>query len=147
MKFLTFILSLLMLSACAVLPASSDRDAQNPPGPVTQLPTFASTDDAGLSRVEVNFDAAQILSMESDPLQFTLNLKGNLPTPCHKLHVDVGEPDAQNQIHIDAYSLVDPALACAQVLQPFDVTVPIGSFPAGRYTLWLNGEMIGEIQA
>lgn len=135
MKFLTFILSLLMLSACGVLTTSSDRDTQNPPGPVVQLPDAVAIDDTDLIRVEVTFDTAQILSMESNPLQFTLNLKGNLPTPCHKLHVDVGEPDAQNQIHIDAYSLVDPALACAQVLQPFDVTVPIGSFPAGRYTL------------
>lgn len=146
-KYLILVLSIFMLSACAALPTSSDQVVQNTPVPITGLPPLLSTDDAYLSQGEVYIDSAQILSMESYPLQFNLNLVGNLPTPCHKLHVDVEQPDAQNQIRIQAYSVVDPAMVCAQVLQPFDVTVSLGSYPAGRYTLWLNGEKIGEIQA
>lgn len=146
MKYFIFAFTLFLLSACAALPASSDQIVQNTPVPVSDNSPILSTDDAGLAKGEVYFDQVQILSMESYPPQFNLNLTGNLPTPCHKLHVEVGNPDAQNQIRVDAYSVVDSDQVCAQVLQPFEVTVPLGSFPSGRYTLWLNNEMIGEIQ-
>ena len=82
--------------------------------------------------------------MESYPLQVALLIKGTLPTPCHRLRVEVSKPDIQNFIAVEAYSLVDPDQNCIQVLEPFDENIPLGSYPDGSYTVTLNGEEVGE---
>jgi len=82
--------------------------------------------------------------MESYPIQVMLEMKGDLPTPCHELRATVSKPDNQNRIMVELYSLVDPGLACIQVLDPFDVKVSLGSFTKGAYTVWVNGENVEE---
>ncbi len=47
-------------------------------------------------------------------MHYALNLKGNLPTPCHALRVKVNPPNARNQIMIEIYSLSDPNKICAE---------------------------------
>ncbi len=34
-----------------------------------------------------------------------------------------------------------------QVLTPFDVQMPFGNYPSGRYTVVVNGETVGEFTA
>ncbi|MDO8754446.1 MAG: hypothetical protein Q7J80_11170, partial [Anaerolineales bacterium] len=85
--------------------------------------------------------------LESYPLQFVLALKGSLPTPCHQLRVAVNPPDAGDNVVVAVYSVSIPDEMCVQVLEPFEVNIPLGSFPAGRYTLWVNGEMLTEFQS
>jgi len=45
---------------------------------------------------------------------------------------------------VEVYSLVQPDQVCIQVLEPFDVNVPLGSYVAGSYTVVINGEEMGE---
>jgi hypothetical protein len=85
--------------------------------------------------------------MESFPPQFSLALSGELPTPCNQLRVDVMPPDGENKIVVDVYSLVSPDTMCADVIQPFSENIPLGSFPAGHYTIWINGEKVAEFDA
>jgi hypothetical protein len=85
--------------------------------------------------------------MESFPPQYMLHLVGNLPTPCHHLRANVSQPDDQNRIQVEVYSLVDPEEICTQVLSPFENNLSLGSFETGKYTLLLNGKQIAEIQA
>src|SRR5690349_5972837 len=73
--------------------------------------------DANLSRGAAYVDSVELLTMESLPLQFSLHLKGTLPTPCHKLRVSANLPDPENKIRIDVYSIVDPNVVCTQVLE------------------------------
>jgi hypothetical protein len=40
--------------------------------------------------------------------------------------------------------VVDPDLVCIQVVEPFDKSIDLGTYPGGHYTVWVNGEMIGE---
>ncbi len=103
--------------------------------------------DNQFNQGNVYIDSSEILTLESFPLQFTLHIKGNLPTPCHKLRVAVQPPDDQNQILVEVYSLVDPDKMCTQVLEPFEINVPLGSFPAGKYTVIVNSEVIAEFQS
>jgi hypothetical protein len=100
-----------------------------------------------LTRESVYLDSVDLLTMESNPLQFSLALAGNLPTPCNQLRVAVSPPNAENQILVDVYSLSTPGTICAEVLQPFSQNVPLGSFPAGHYTVWVNGRQMGEFDA
>jgi hypothetical protein len=41
--------------------------------------------------------------------------------------------------------VVDPNVACIQMLSPFSVSIPLGSFETGQYTVLLNGEKVGQI--
>ncbi len=114
------------------------------PGPNPWAP---QPGDATLARGAAVLEASQLRVMESFPVQVMLSLSGHLPTPCHQLRVTTSVPDAQNRIQVSAYSVVDPGQACTQVLQPFQAQIPLGSFPAGSYTVWVNGEMVGEFRA
>lgn len=81
------------------------------------------------------------------PAKVSLRLKGNLPTPCHVLQVDMAAPDGENRIQIEVYSLVDPNKMCAQVLVPFDQELVLGSFSSGKYSVWVNGQKVGEFDS
>ena len=98
-----------------------------------------------MQRGEVFIDSQEILILESFPLQFRLHVIGSLPTPCHELRAVVNEPDKQNDIQVQIYSLVDPDKVCIQVLEPFDVSLSLGSYASGSYTVFVNGEEVGEI--
>jgi len=101
-------------------------------------------DDGSLEHLPVFIDQADLLTLESHPSQVVLSLKGSLPTPCHVLHVKVGEPDSQNRILVSVYSTLEPGRICAQVLEPFEENVPIKYLTAGKYVVWVNGSMVGE---
>ncbi|MCW5873942.1 MAG: hypothetical protein KIS88_04785 [Anaerolineales bacterium] len=94
----------------------------------------------------VYFDSLNVLVLESFPIQLRLVMQGNLPTPCHELAYTIAAPNAANEIHIEVYTTVDPAVTCMQVLQPFDesIAIPLDGVPDGEYSLWVNGEQAGE---
>jgi hypothetical protein len=73
-----------------------------------------------------------------------LNLKGTLSTPCHHLRAKVNQPDAENRIQVEVYSIHDPDEICIQMLEEYETNIPLGSFPDGSYTIWVNGEQVGE---
>ena len=153
--FLT--ICLLVLTACMRANPVESPPAQpqpddfsiTPPTPGREEPPLnpysPGKGDESMQRGEVYIDSTDILILESFPLQFQLNVKGSLPTPCHQLRVVVDEPDEKNQIHVLLYSLVDPTAVCTQVLEPFEVNIPLGSFTSGSYTIFVNDEKIGEI--
>jgi hypothetical protein len=125
-------------------PVSSDEPLAPSayPDPLEPIPN----EDA-MTRGEVFIDDAQVLMMESFPPQFLLQMRGSLPTPCHHLRADISDPDDQNQIQVEVYSLVEPDTACIQVLEPFQQGINLGSYPQGRYTVHVNGEQVSEIEA
>lgn len=137
-----FLLAAILLAACSAILPGAD-------GPVGgDAPSFQPRpEDSALQRGRAYVNSADLLTMESFPLQFSLRVQGDLPTPCHQLRVDIQPPDTQGVIVLDAYSVIDPDRMCAEVLQPFDVNIPLGSFPPGDYELRLNGEKIAEFTA
>ena len=163
------ILALVMLSACSVPGGKEVNDPDNSSGifdpdtpvevtPVdgdfTTLPSDGKSGpfspqigDAGLSIGNVYLDSAELLILESYPIQVNLYISGNLPTPCDQLRVKVNDPDSSNRIYIEIYSVSNPDTMCVQVLQPFDTNISLGSFTPGLYKVYLNGEMIGEFDS
>ncbi len=115
--------------------------------PVEPNPHSPQATDASLTRGNAFLDFEEILTLESFPLQFMLHLTGSLPTPCNQLRVAVSPPDSENKVLVDVYSVSDPDKICMQVIEPFDVNIPLGSFPTGKYTLWVNGEIVAEFQS
>jgi len=80
----------------------------------------------------------------SPPFEVQVVLQGNLPDPCHQLRVVVTPPDANNVINLEAYSVVDPAVACITALKPFTANIPLGTYSNGHYTAMVNGEGLGN---
>lgn len=124
---------------------SSEDEGLETTGPKYQ----PQAEDKDLQRGNAMIDVANsdLLTLETYPLRFNLVLRGSLPTPCHQLRAVVNAPDAENKINIEAYSVVDPETVCAQVIEPFETTVGLGSFPAGHYTVLVNGEQVAEFDA
>ena len=148
MKYLRSIIVLLafLISACIPSAAEEPVSSDDTPIPLQTSDFIPGPADGGLTRSEAFLDSVELLTMESYPLQFNLHLKGNLPTPCHQLRIAVSPPDAENKIVIDIYSITNPAEICIQTLEPFDVNYSLGSFPTGKYSLWVNGEMVAEFE-
>ncbi len=153
----------LTLSACA---PAADQTGSSPTEPVTDpnAPVDSGLDpagstmpsnenfapmpsDEGMTRGEAYLDDVELLTLESYPPQFTLNIKGNLPTPCYQLRIAVSEPDAENKVNVEIYSIADPDQTCTQVLAPFEVNYSLGTFPTGTYSLWVNGEKVADFQS
>lgn len=100
--------------------------------------------DSQLSESKAFAEKLELLTLESYPPQFRLYLAGALPTPCHRLRVRVNPP-VNGVIQVDLYSVVDPGMICVQVLEPFDVTVPLEGMAAGIYSVRVNDQTVGEI--
>ncbi|MEW6094608.1 MAG: hypothetical protein AB1531_11665 [Chloroflexota bacterium] len=141
-------LIIFLLAACTFnspdVPVTHEPGDPNPP---VENPYAPRPGDDALMRGEVYLDLAEILVMESYPVQISLHLAGNLPNPCHELRLVVGEPNSENQIEIEAYSLADPMTICVAMLEPFDINLNLGSFPSGHYIVLVNGEQIGTFDS
>lgn len=125
--------------------------ARGEAGPQPELPTPLPAEswqpapgDENLQRAEVEIERSEIISLESFPPQFQLQLTGWKGNPCNLLRVVAGEPDEQNRIYVDVYTLFDPAALCIQRLDSFTVQAPLGSPPAGEYSVWVNGALVGS---
>lgn len=165
MRNLALLVGCILMVACSPaqvsLPLPDNLPTENPnstplsgtdesmKGLKTKIPNPYSpqTGDAKLSRANAFLDSSQINLMESYPVQINLYLQGSLPTPCHQLRVDIIQPDSEKRIHIDVFSVVDPNKICVQILQAFDANIPLGSFPTGHYSIWVNGSQVGEFDS
>lgn len=137
-------------------PSPADTDAPSlddavstepgqPAGPAA-MPSYApQPGDRSLTRGPVFLGKSELRIAESYPVQIFVGLKGSLPTPCHQLRVAVAKPDDQKRLKLDVYSVAKPDQVCIQVLHGFEQGVSLGGgFPSGTYTVWVNGQRIGE---
>ena len=154
MRFKILMILSILLAACAPAndasvsyPNGSYPNSGNDHGDAPFSDYAPQPGDGLLQRGSAYIDGSEVLTLESFPLQFMLHIMGNLPTPCNALRVSVNPPDSENRIFVDVYSVSDPNKICTQVLQPFEVNIPLGSFPEGLYKLFINGEQIAEFQA
>lgn len=103
--------------------------------------------DAALTRGPAFVDEQTLVVRESAPPQYSLELVGSLPSPCHQLRVAVGQPQADGTLKIEVYTVVDPNQMCAQVLKDFKASVPLSPPPAGQtYTVLVNDAPAGELK-
>ena len=146
---------ILLGAACAPLEPTPRPDTAVTNPPIDPMPTnqpganpFApQPGDADLTRGNAYLDEASLIIRESFPPQISLTLVGNLPTPCNQLRVEIGSPDADNNINVNVYSVTDPNQVCIEVLEPFEEHISLGTFPTGHYSVWVNGELAGEFDS
>lgn len=156
-RFLALSIASLIVAACGSASPPPDTVSVATSQPVTNpvetpaagiaSPFLPLQTDNQLERGSVFISESELLIRESYPVQIALRLAGELPTPCHRLRVSANPPDAENKILIEAYTVLNPSLNCIQAVKPFQETIELGSFPAGHYTVWVNGSQVGEFDS
>lgn len=166
---LILVLSAGLLSACAAASMGGQEPTAVPiqptlPGKIIQTPlestptpsiqytlpspmdeTSPRPEDANLEKANAYVDTIELLAMQTFPVQYRLHITGSTPTPCHKVRVSFGMPNENNAVQVEVYSVANPNTICAQMLAPFDVSVAINGLAAGKYSLYHDNTLIGEI--
>jgi hypothetical protein len=158
-RTLIMILAILLLNACrpesfpfaagSPTPDSTAAALTATAVPVTPgvNPYAPQANDGDFLRADVHLSIIDLITLEVTPTQIGLMISGALPSPCHALRVVVPPPDAQNQIRVEVYSIVNTAQFCTPVLKQFEARVPLGYYPPGIYTVWVNGMRIGNFSS
>jgi hypothetical protein len=161
MRFTIWLLLLIFVASCTPLSNTTAGPATLPPDTVVTSPPedgistneprmnpFApKSGDEQLTHGMVFINEISLLIRESYPPQIAIPVSGDLPTPCHALRAVIAQPNQENKIMIDMYSVVDPNKVCAQVLEPFEAQIELGTFPTGHYSVWVNGQLAGEFDS
>jgi hypothetical protein len=147
MKKTVFVILTLILSACIVPPTVVPTATASLPyiikaadNPYAPRPEDASLQIGGVELTSIDL-AEQV---ESTPVRVELRFLGSLPRTCNELRIDVAPPNDQFQILVKIYSLVDTKIKCENVFQQFGASVLLGVYSTGRYTVWVNGGLIGD---
>ena len=123
-----------------------DSDGDEPiaePGPVGSIPEPRPPIDGSVDG-EVWVTGTDVRIMESFPVQVMLDVTGDKPTPCHEIFWTV-EDDGE-VIEIEMISQVATEQSCAQVIEPFTIAVPLGSWTEETREIRLNGEVVGSFE-
>ena len=143
----------LFLSACSAAqpqqpsePVQVETPIPDQPVDSSPSPTPEPTAGGSMRTGPIYVDEVELVMMESYPVQVRLILRGSLPNPCSSFAWGVEEPDSQGRIVVQAYSLQEADLACIQVLEPMEESLPLGAFTQGSFSVWLNGERVAEFE-
>ena len=107
------------------------------------LPGCTGTPAPPGGRLPVQIESAELLQMESFPMQLMLHVEGWLPNPCSTPDWGIEDPGS-GEILVDLYAVANGSKVCIQVLAPFDMSIPLGPQPAGGDRVVLNGEVVAE---
>lgn len=147
MNKLVFIFLSLTLSACIAQPVPAPTSTASVPFVIKSVdnPYAPKPEDANLQIGGVELTSLNLAErVDSTPIRVELRFQGSLPRTCNQLRVDVAMPDDQYQIHVKIYSLIDLKVKCENVFQQFEASILLGVYSAGRYTVWVNGGLIGD---
>lgn len=102
--------------------------------------------DSKLTRDKVllDMDNSRVVVSNETPTQVSVQLSGSLADPCHELRVVVSPANANREINLEVYSVYDSSVMCITVIKTFNVDIPLGTYPSGQYTVYVNGELLGE---
>jgi hypothetical protein len=137
--------------ALAALLAARAADTGNGSEVELPAPTLpADQQDTRVDRVPGNVGPVFINDWDlvvegSVPVQVRLTVRGNTPTPCHAPSWVID--DDGSTIALTMFTIPPgPAMGCIQVLQPFSVSINLGSYFNDSRSVTLNGELVGRFE-
>jgi hypothetical protein len=92
----------------------------------------------------VDMKTSRIVKSSTEAGAVNVDLKGYMPDPCHQLRIVMTPADSERNIKLEVYSVFNSKNACITVIQPFEVIFPLGSFTTGHYSVYVNGDLLGE---
>ncbi len=134
------------------LPSATDTSQMPPSIPPTtgDVSQYApQVGDSAMMRGDLRIESSSLSLDASWPPQVTLDMAYFQPTPCFQLRVEAAKPDAQGRIQVSAYAVAEKDKACVlmALATPYKISLNLGSFPKGHYSLWLNGAKVGEFDS
>jgi hypothetical protein len=93
-------------------------------------------------RLPVDIGQADLLQLESFPVQLVLHVDGWLPNPCASAKWEISDV-SPSELHVALFAVPDGSEACIQVLAPFSVDIPLGAQPPDVRIL-VNGQPVGD---
>lgn len=94
---------------------------------------------AGERRVEpVTIETINVNIAESHPVQVFVDVAGYLPDPCWEAPETV-VTEAEPRFEVEIMAERDPGETCAQVIEDYQATIPLGSPEPGDYVVDVNG--------
>lgn len=125
-------------------PVDSDGDEPiGEPAPVGEVPEPRPPIEGNIDG-EVRITGADLRIMESYPIQVMMDVSGEKPSPCHEVFWTA--EDTGEVIEVVMISQVASDQECAQVIEPFSIAVPLGSWAEEEREVRLNGEIVGSFQ-
>lgn len=124
--------AVLALTSCSPAPA---EPAESEPR-VDVVNAYAAREgDSALERGTVILE-----SVTWDAAAGTLTFSGSLPTPCQELRIDSSQ--SGRELVFTVYSLSQPDMLCAQVLEPFEAILELKNFSADAFSVKVNDEIV-----
>ena len=126
----------LVLAACSQSPSLSTTSI--PPSP-TAVADVSEPTQAPINSVAV-VDSAELIMLESFPVQVVIVARGQLPDGCTSIE-SVTQERTGNAFSIDITTFRDAEAICTQSLVPFEeqVDLEVEGLAAGTYTVNVNG--------
>ncbi len=146
LRIAAFIL-ILSIGGCALVPDLPPSPTSTPTPPPSGYEPQSGDDKLTRDQVTLDMQDSSMVVRESMPPQVSVILNGILSDPCHQLRVVVSPPNAQREINLDVYSVFDPSLMCIMIIKPFNATIALGTYTGGHFTVFVNGQLIGEFDA
>ena len=147
MRLSIYFLLVTLLCACIVQPTPQSTPTTNAPFVLKAAdnPNPLKPEDLNLQTGGVVLNSLDLSEQTgSNSVRVKLNLLGSLPRACDQLRMEVADPNQQYQILIRVYSLVNPKPKCDNVFQQFETSILLGIYSPGRYTVWVNGSLVGD---
>ncbi|MBK8781899.1 MAG: hypothetical protein IPO22_08860 [Anaerolineales bacterium] len=147
MKYFSFIVPLLLLSACLAAPTPEPTATVAVPIiiQVEENPYRPQSKDVGAKIAGAIVDNTSLVErFDLDPFRVELSISGSVPSVCNELRIDVAPPNASYEIFIEVYSLISKGVNCDNVFQQFEASLLLGVYSDGRYTVWVNDGYAGD---
>ena len=148
MKRIIFLFLVSILSACAALPTTLPAPTAGAPFVIKQEENQYAPrkKDVNLKRDEIVLTASNLSERyDLTPLRAELHILGSMPSVCSQLRIKVNSPNNEYKINIEVYGVSDLKLKCENVFQQFDITILLGAYSLGQYTVWVNGNLAGTL--
>lgn len=146
LRITAFIL-ILSIGGCAWVPDLPPSPTATPTPPPSGYEPQAGDDKLTRDQASIDMQNSSVVVRESMPPQVSVILNGILSDPCHQLRVVVSPPNAQREVNLEVYSVFDSSMMCIMVIKPFSATIALGTYTGGHFTVFVNGQLIGEFDA
>jgi hypothetical protein len=147
MKRFIFILSFLILAACSAVSTQEPTAAAVKPIiiQVEENPYRPQPEDVSLTLAGAIINNTGLVErFDLDPFRVELSISGSVPSVCNELRINVEPPNANFQIMVEVYSLINKDVDCDNVFQQFEANLLLGVYSNGRYTVWVNDGYAGD---
>ena len=147
MKPIIFIVTFLTLAACVAIPTQEPTATTATPLiiQVEENPYRPQPKDVSFTLAGAIINSTGLVErFDLDPFRVELSISGSVPSVCNELRINVAPPNANFQIMIEVYSLVNKDINCDNVFQQFEANLLLGVYSNGRYTVCVNDGYAGD---